>query len=94
MGRRYDENSNINIMNMVESTTGVTLTPEQRAMIAKGATELEIVNSGLEDTMVRSYHEIREIKMSNKKIGSLRTAAFIGAVDKIAVSYMNMGIWP
>jgi glutamate dehydrogenase (NAD(P)+) len=94
MGRRYDENSNINIMNMVESTTGVTLTPEQRAMIAKGATELEIVNSGLEDTMVRSYHEIREIKMSNKKIDSLRTAAFIGAVDKIAVSYMNMGIWP
>jgi glutamate dehydrogenase (NAD(P)+) len=94
MGRRYDENSNIYIMNMVESTTGVTLTPEQRAMIAKGATELEIVNSGLEDTMVRSYHEIREIKMSNKKIGSLRTAAFIGAVDKIAVSYMNMGIWP
>ncbi|TKB95508.1 Glu/Leu/Phe/Val family dehydrogenase [Pedobacter cryophilus] len=94
MGRRYDENSNINIMNMVESTTGVTLTAEQRAMIAKGATELEIVNSGLEDTMVRSYHEIREIKMSNKKIDSLRTAAFIGAVDKIAVSYMNMGIWP
>ena len=94
MGRRYDENSNINIMNMVESTTGVTLTQEQRAVIAKGATELEIVNSGLEDTMVRSYHEIREIKKSNSKIDSLRTAAFIGAVDKIAISYMNMGIWP
>jgi glutamate dehydrogenase (NAD(P)+) len=94
MGRRYDENSNINIMNMVESTTGVTLTQAQRAVIAKGASELEIVNSGLEDTMVRSYHEIREIKKSNSKIDSLRTAAFIGAVDKIAVSYMNMGIWP
>ena len=37
---------------------------------------------------------IREIKKSNSKIDSLRTAAFIGAVDKIAVSYMNMGIWP
>lgn len=94
MGRRYDENSNINIMNMVESTTGVTLTQAQRAVIAKGASELEIVNSGLEDTMVRSYHEIREIKKGNSKINSLRTAAFIGAVDKIAVSYMNMGIWP
>lgn len=94
MGRRYDENSNINIMNMVESTTGVTLTTEQRSMISKGATELELVNSGLEDTMVRSYHEIREIKMGNSKIDSLRTAGFIGAVDKIAISYLNMGIWP
>jgi glutamate dehydrogenase (NAD(P)+) len=94
MGRRYDENTNINIMNMVESTTGVTLSASQRAMISKGATELELVNSGLEDTMVRSYHEIRRIKMSNSKIDSLRTAGFIGAIDKIAISYMNMGIWP
>lgn len=94
MGRRYDENSNINIMNLIESTTGMTLTNEQRMVVAKGASELELVNSGLEDTMVRSYHEIREIKMRNPKIDSLRTAAFVGAVDKIAISYMNMGIWP
>ena len=93
MGRRYDENSNINIMNLIESTTGTTLSPEQRLLVAKGATELELVNSGLEDTMIRSYHEIREIKMT-KGINSLRTAAFVGAVDKIAISYMNMGIWP
>jgi glutamate dehydrogenase (NAD(P)+) len=93
MGRRYDENSNINIMNLIEKTTGVTLSPEQRLLVAKGASELELVNSGLEDTMIRSYHEIRELKMT-KKIDSLRTAAFVGAIDKIAVSYMNMGIWP
>ncbi|MBD3750663.1 MAG: Glu/Leu/Phe/Val dehydrogenase [Sphingobacteriales bacterium] len=94
MGRRYDENSNINIMNLIESTTGMTLTNEQRMVVAKGASELELVNSGLEDTMVRSYHEIRELKMRTPKIDSLRTAAFVGAVDKIAVSYMNMGVWP
>ena len=63
MDRRYDENANINIMNMIESTTGVKLSPEQRSLVAKGASELELVNSGLEDTMVRSYHEIRELKM-------------------------------
>jgi glutamate dehydrogenase (NAD(P)+) len=93
MGRRYDENSNINIMNLIEKTTGVTLSTEQRLLVAKGASELELVNSGLEDTMIRSYHEIRELKMT-KNIDSLRTAAFVGAIDKIAVSYMNMGIWP
>ncbi len=94
MGRRYDENSNLNMLSMIESSTGVKLTLEQRAVVAKGASELELVNSGLEDTMVRSYHEIREIRNSNPKIGSLRTAAFIGAIDKVAISYMNMGIWP
>lgn len=94
MDRLYNETSNNNFLNVLETSTGTTLTPAQRAIVGKGASELELVNSGLEDTMTRSYHEIREIKMSNAKIGSLRTAAFIGAVDKIAVSYMNMGIWP
>lgn len=93
MDRRYDENANVNVMNMIEASTGVKLSPEQRSIVAKGASELELVNSGLEDTMVRSYHEIRDLKMT-KNIDSLRTAAFVAAVDKIAISYMNMGIWP
>ncbi len=93
MDRRYDETTSANIVKIIESTTGTSLSPEQRLLVSKGATELELVNSGLEDTMIRSYHEIRELKMT-KNIESLRTAAFVLAVDKIALSYMNMGIWP
>lgn len=94
MDRRYEENANLNLVNLVESMTGVSLTPAQRQLVVKGATELELVNSGLEETMMRSYHEIREIKTGNSKIDSLRTAALVGSINKIAVSYMNMGIWP
>ena len=94
MDKRYEENANLNLVNMVEKSTGVTLDLTQRSMIVKGATELELVNSGLEDTMIRSYHEIREIQMNNPKIDGLRTAAFVSSIDKVAVSYMNMGIWP
>ncbi len=94
MDRRYAENTNKNILDTIESATGLSLSAEQRAIIAKGASELELVNSGLEDTMVRSYHEIREKMVSNNKIPDLRTAAFVLALDKIATSYMNMGIWP
>jgi glutamate dehydrogenase (NAD(P)+) len=79
---------------MVEKTTGVTLDAVQRSLIIKGATELELVNSGLEDTMIRSYHEIRDVQMANPKIDGLRTAAFVSSIDKVAISYMNMGIWP
>jgi glutamate dehydrogenase (NAD(P)+) len=94
MNRRFEENMNLNLVNMVEGITGVALTPMQRSTIIKGATELELVNSGLEDTMIRSYHEIRETLKNNENIGTLRTAAFVGAINKIAVSYQNLGIWP
>lgn len=94
MDKRYEENSNRTLVETIEKTTGVSLTPDQRKAIIKGPTELELVNSGLEDTMIRSYHEIREIKAGNKKIDSLRTAAFVSSIDKIAVSYMNLGIFP
>jgi len=94
MDKRYEENANLNIVNMVEKITGISLDPTQRNLIVKGASELELVNSGLEDTMIRSYHEIRDIQMANPKIDGLRTAAFVGSINKIAVSYMNMGIWP
>ena len=94
MNRRFEENTNLNLVNMVEGITGVALTPMQRATIVKGASELELVNSGLEDTMIRSYHEIRETYKNNPKIDTLRSAAMVGAINKIAGSYQTLGIWP
>jgi glutamate dehydrogenase (NAD(P)+) len=94
MNRRFEENSNLNLVNMVEGITGMSLSSTQRASIIKGASELELVNSGLEDTMIRSYHEIRETWKNTPKIDTLRTAAFVGAINKIAVSYQNLGVWP
>ena len=94
INRRFEENSNLNLVNMVEGITGVALNSAQRATIIKGASELELVNSGLEDTMIRSYHEIRETYKGTKNMDTLRTAAFVGAINKIAVSYQNLGVWP
>ena len=94
MENRYAANSNANLINTLEGLTGKTILPEHRLMIVKGASEMELVNSGLEDTMINSYREIREIMMSKPEIKTLRTAAFVGSIDKIAISYMNLGIWP
>jgi len=94
MDKRYEEMANLNLVNTVEAITGKSLTSAQRMMIVKGADELELVNSGLEDTMIRAYHEIREVQYANPEIDTLRTAAFVGAINKIAVSYQNLGIWP
>ncbi|MBC6109857.1 Glu/Leu/Phe/Val dehydrogenase [Pedobacter fastidiosus] len=94
MENRYAANSNANLIATLENLTGKTILPEHRLMIVKGASEMELVNSGLEDTMIHSYHEIRETLMNKPATQTLRTAAFVNSIDKIAVSYMNLGVWP
>ncbi|UKT64629.1 Glu/Leu/Phe/Val family dehydrogenase [Pedobacter mucosus] len=94
MENRYAANSNANLINTLENLTGKTILPEHRMMIVKGASEIELVNSGLEDTMIHSYHEIRETLKIKPGTQTLRTAAFVNSIDKIAVSYMNLGVWP
>ncbi|WP_131536928.1 Glu/Leu/Phe/Val family dehydrogenase [Pedobacter nototheniae] len=94
MENRYAANSNANLIATLENLTGKTILPEHRLMIVKGASEMELVNSGLEDTMIHSYHEIRETLKNKPATQTLRTAAFVNSIDKIAVSYMNLGVWP
>jgi len=94
MEKRYDEFSHGNFVTIIENMTKQNMTPAQKDMVIKGASEVDLVNSGLEDTMITAYHQIREKWMSNKKIDSFRTAAFICAVEKIGESYMNLGIFP
>ncbi|MGV8019273.1 MAG: Glu/Leu/Phe/Val dehydrogenase [Ignavibacteria bacterium] len=94
MDRRYDEATHTNMVNVVENLTGKKLTQTQRNVVITGPNELDLVNSGLEDTMIMAYHQIRDIKVKNPKIDSFRTAAFVHAIDKIAVSYMDLGIFP
>lgn len=93
MGKRYDRLNNQRLVEAIESAAGVKLTEQQRSNIVRGADERDIVYSGLEETMVVAYHTIRDF-MREKDIPTLRQAAFASAVDKIAVSYMDLGIFP
>jgi glutamate dehydrogenase (NAD(P)+) len=52
------------------------------------------VSSGLEDTMVTAFHRLREIRAVYKNRIDLRTAAFIDAIEKIAICYQDLGIFP
>jgi glutamate dehydrogenase (NAD(P)+) len=48
----------------------------------------------LEETMVVAYHAIREALRQNPELGDLRAAAFRTAIDKIARSYLDLGVFP
>ena len=52
------------------------------------------MNSGLEDTMIAAYNEIRAIRKREPKMTDLRTAAFVNAIDKVARSYSELGVFP
>lgn len=94
MDRHYMETSDLALISTIEQVTGTSLSPEQKKMIVKNASEEDLILSGLEDTMSTAYHEIREVWASNSKIDSLRTAALVGSINKIAATYHAMGIWP
>ncbi|NIV03130.1 MAG: Glu/Leu/Phe/Val dehydrogenase, partial [Calditrichae bacterium] len=94
MSRRFEEDVNRRILRAVEDLTGKQLPENTFNGIIQGAGEEDLVNSGLEETMINAYHQIREIRKQHKDEISLRTAAFINAIDKVAVSYMELGIFP
>ena len=94
MGKRFEQKSFENMLGVIETTTGKQLSQEERKIVARGAEEIDIVNSGLEETMITAYHEIHEIWKSDSRIETLRTAAFISAINKIALAYQELGIFP
>ena len=91
--KRYEMEKYKLLLDSIENATGDTFSDEEHQKIVKGASERDLVNSGLEETMVNAYHELNA-KRKEKGIKSLRTAAFILAMDRIAISYMDLGIFP
>ena len=53
----------------------------------KEADELNLVRSGLEDTMCEAYQEIRQVWRSREDVPDLRTAAYILAIGRVANYY-------
>ena len=93
MNKRFEEGTQTNFLDMMEEATGKTFSKETRDLIIKGAGEIDLVRSGLEDTMITAYKNIRDMKIK-KNTPDLRTAAFIVVIDKIATAYNAMGIFP
>ena len=58
----------------------------------KGAGELELVRSGLDDTMRAAYQAMHETWRSRDDVTDLRTAAYIVAIDRVASSYRAKGL--
>lgn len=94
MEKRYEAQMNSNILAAIEKTSGTRVTQIQKNLIQRGADERDLVYSGLEETMINAYQSIRNRYISTKGMPDLRTATFATAIDKVAISYQNLGIFP
>ncbi len=93
LDKRFSENQNGSILHTVENLTGKKVSDIERLQILHGPDEVDLVYSGLEDTMIGSYHEIRD-SLKSLNINDMRTAAFVVAINKVGVSYEELGIFP
>jgi len=94
VGKRYEESAFERMLRAVEKSTGRMFSEEERRSIARGADEEDLVNSGLEETMIGAYHQIWELWKRDRRVPDLRTAAFLNSVNKIANTYTELGIFP
>jgi glutamate dehydrogenase (NAD(P)+) len=92
--RRFDEERGQAIVDVL-SRMGVELTPLEHARIVRGAQEKDLAHSGLEDTMINSFHQImREQAVLAKPDAkpSMRVAAMVLAINKVATVMKKKGM--
>lgn len=94
MEKRFDQNQNERFADLLEQMTGKKIDEMERKFLTHGADEEDLVRSGLEDTMISSYDQIREEWVNNPNKLTMRTAAFVVALKKIGSDYANLGIFP
>ena len=90
--RRFDEARGHAIVEAIEQATGRRVPKPLVERLTRGADELDLVRSGLDDTMREAYQEIREVWRTRPKVSDLRAAAFVVAIEKVAHTYMEMGV--
>ncbi|WP_373568047.1 Glu/Leu/Phe/Val dehydrogenase [Limimaricola sp. G21655-S1] len=97
MERRADEARAQLIVDELERLSndeglGWNLSKNFKERYLKGDDELELVRSGLDDTMRTAYQAMREIWHNRDDVPDLRTAAYLVAIGRVALSYRSKGL--
>ena len=90
--KRAQENQVSNLIEGIENMTGKIFPADFKLKSIEGSSEIDLVRSGLEDTMLETYKVISDVWNKHSEIPDLRTAAMIVAVKRIAQSYNSLGI--
>lgn len=92
MGRRYMQFRAESALDALEQVLGGKVPEKLLQDFQREANELNLVRSGLEDTMCETYQEIRKIWRSREDVPDLRTAAYILAIGRVARYYTEYAL--
>ena len=97
MQRRQEEAQHallVQELERVAKTSGLKqgLSENFKDQYVRGAGELELVRSGLDDTMRTAYQSMREVWHSHKGVEDLRVAAYLVSIGRVAASYRSKGL--
>ena len=90
--RRAQENQVAILVDGIEKMTGKVFPEDNLRRSVEGGSELDLVRSGLEDTMRSTYKVISEVWNTDQNATNLRTAAMMVALRRVAQSYSSLGI--
>ncbi len=94
LSKRHEQANELQMLKAIEAATGKRFSDTERAAMAKGPDEADLVNSGLEETMISAFQDLLATRRAHPRIPDLRIAAFVNAIHKVARSYMELGIFP
>jgi glutamate dehydrogenase (NAD(P)+) len=89
MHRRMMEARSQSALEVMEHIHGGPIPEHLARGMRKEGDELNLVRSGLDDTMRQAHREIREIWRSREDVPDLRTAAYMVAIQKVAKYYVE-----
>jgi glutamate dehydrogenase (NAD(P)+) len=97
MQRRAEESRHQLIVDELERLSSSSdlnweMSPDFKTNYLRGAGELELVRSGLDDTMRAAYQSMREVWHGRDDVEDLRTAAYLVSITKVAASYRAKGL--
>ncbi|MGB0678475.1 MAG: Glu/Leu/Phe/Val family dehydrogenase [Polyangiales bacterium] len=92
MERRFDEVARRRLLDTMEAVSTKAVPDGHRDDVAQGASEIDLVRSGLEETMIESFQRVDTLA-EERKI-SFSTAAMVDAIEKVALAYQERGIFP
>ncbi len=92
--KRFTENLNTRILSQMEELSGKKVSDNERELIMHGPDEVDLVYSGLEETMINATRDIMKTWKEIPEIPDMRTAAYVVAINKVATAYAELGIFP
>ena len=92
MERREEEARHQLVVDELERMTGGKVSAEFRQRYLRGADELTLVRSGLDDTMRTAYQAMAEVWRSRDDVRDLRTAGYVVSINRVADTYQAKGL--